>query len=1043
MMIKNILRFALDRPILNHIFFVLLLMMAFFAYQNIPKEIFPPSELDTITVRGGYTGASADVLDNMVVKSIESDLKSVSKIGDIDSVIQSGVFVIQADIKSGADNQVVLSDIKDVIASVQRDLPSDMNEPTAKLLVHDFPLLLIAISGDTPREELIAAAEALKSKLGSFKDLNNIDIRGDSDNEVKIELDEKKLEAYGISRAQFFQSIGTLSSIYPAGTIKSRGKIVYLSTINGEKSAQALKGTLLSIGQTRIALGDLADISYGLADQKEISHFNGKQNISINTTKTKSGNAIKLSQEIRVMLEEFKKGYPELTFEIYTDTSIWIKNRINLVSSNIFFGLILVFMAIFISVSSRIAMVVAIGIPTSFFIALVVMNMLEYSMNMLTMLGALIALGMLVDEAIVVAENIYRHLEMGKSPREAAIDGAAEMFPAVLTATMTTVFAFLPLLIMSGEMGMFMKVLPVMISVLLLSSLFEAFYFLPLHAKEFFSMGKRIDHHEASPFWDGFSSMYGKVLEWLLSHKKIALTLIIVGISAGTVGMLNIMKFQLFPDFDSTQIYISGKVDVNSKLKDTEAYLSTLEQRMLESINKDEIASLTSIAGIKFNPDQSYETGDHLFQIFVNLHEKKPENLFDKYINPYLSLEYDDHDMIRQQNAQTIAKSIKADIIAPAKLQKDKHGITIFKELSAYVPQTGIVGNDIEIGVRGGDDRALFVAMNKIKKALLSIKGTSDVVDNAKDGPQELKFRINEYGQSLGFNESNLVLSLRGLFLEAEYGKMFSDAGLIRIRVKNPAKDNNYDIASLNITTPDGRHSVQLRDIANFTYKTSMLKLYKEGGDRIWTVTARTDKKIILPSEVMIQLEPLLKEVQKDGVIIDIKGEEKENRQVKKEMGQAAIIAVFLIFISLVWMFNSLALPLITISTIPLTVLGALVGTHILGVNLTMSGIMGIVGLAGVVVNDGLIMLIFVRDANDHKNLIQKAQVRLRPIFLTSITTVLGLSTLMFFASGQSLIIQPMAIALGFGIAWATLLNLIYTPLMYAVVYRVKEKQKS
>ena len=1040
MMIRNILKFALDRPILNHIFFILLLMMAFFAYQNIPKEIFPPSELDTITIRGGYPGASADVLDNMVVKSIEDDLKSVSKLGDIDSVIQSGVFAIQADIKGGADNQVVLSDIKDVISSIQRDLPADMSEPIAKLLVHDFPLLLIAISGDAPREELIVAAKALKGKLSRFEDLNNIDIRGDSDNEVKIELDEKRLEAYGISRSQFFQSIGTLSSIYPAGTIKSAGSIVYLSTINGEKSAEALKQTLLSIGGIRIPLGDLADVSYGLANQTEISHFNGKQNISINTTKTKNGNAIKLSQEIRVMLEEFKKQYPELTFEIYTDTSIWIKNRINLVSSNIFFGLILVFMAIFISVSSRIALVVAIGIPTSFFIALVAMEMLDYSMNMLTMLGALIALGMLVDVAIVVAENIYRHLEMGKSPRDAAIDGAAEMFPAILTATMTTVFAFLPLLIMSGEMGMFMKVLPVMISVLLLSSLFEAFYFLPLHAKEFFSIGKKIDHHEDSPFWDGFGRVYGGILNWLLQRKKMALLIIVVGILAGTVGMLKIMKFQLFPDFDSTQIYISGKVDVNSKLKDTEAYLATLEQSMLKGIDESEIASLTSIAGIKFNPDQSYETGDHLFQIFVNLHEKRPENLFDKYINPYLSLEYDDHDMIRKQNAQSIAKSIKADIIAPAILQKDQHGIAIYKELSAYVPQTGIVGNDIEIGVKGTDSKAVSLAIERIKKALSDIKGTSDVVDNAKAGPQELKFRINKYGQSLGFNESNLVQSLRGLFLEAEYGKMFGSEGLIRIRVKNPAKDNDYNIASLHITTPDSRHTVQLRDIADFTYKTSMLKLYKEGGDRTWTVTARTDKKVILSSEVMIQIEPLLEEIQNSGIIIDIKGEEKENRQVKKEMGQAAIIAIFLIFISLVWMFNSLALPLITISTIPLTVLGALLGTHLLGVNLTMSGIMGIVGLAGVVVNDGLIMLSFVRDAKSYEELVQKAQIRLRPIFLTSITTVLGLSTLMFFASGQSLIIQPMAIALGFGVAWATLLNLIYAPLMYAVVYGVGKR---
>ena len=1016
--------------------------MAFFAYRDIPKEIFPPSELDKIQVSGGYAGASADVLDNMAVRAIEDDLKSVSSVDSIDSVIQNGGFSIIANIKSGSDNQIVLSDIKDVISKVKRDLPADMNEPIAKLLIGDFPLLLIAISGDGSMEDLLEAATALKSKLTTYKELNNIDIRGDSDQEVRIEIDENRISAYGIDKSQFYRAVSAISSIYPAGTIKNKGRIIYLSTINGEKSAKALGETLLTIAGKHIRLSDIATVSYDLAIPTEISHFNGLKNISVNTTKTKEGNAIKLSKDINAMLKTFQKQYPKLTFEVYTDTSIWIKNRINLVSSNIFFGLILVFMAIFLSVSSRIALVVAIGIPTSFFIALISMEILDYSMNMLTMLGALIALGMLVDEAIVVAENIYRHLEMGKTPRDAAIDGAVEMFPAIVTATATTVFAFLPLLIMSGQMGMFMKVLPVMISVLLISSLFEAFYFLPLHTKEFFSMGKVIDHHEATPFWDKFNDKYGKVLHSMLRYKKISLALIVVSILLGTLGMLKILKFELFPAFDSTQIYVSGKVDVNNKLQDTEKYLLDLEKSILHDINQTNISSVTSVAGFKMNPDQTFEKGDHLFQIFINLHERKPENLFDKYINPYLSLEYDDHDMIRTRDAKPIADDINRIVIDKYNKIKDKNAKQIYKELTAYVPQTGIVGNDIEVGFSGKSDSEIFKVLERVKKALRDINGTRDIISDAKDGPRELKFRINEYGQSLGFNESSLISSLRGLFLEAEYGKMFTDAGLIRLRVQNPNKDDDYDIQNLKISTPDGSRMVAMRDIADFNYKTSMLKLYKYDGERTWTITARIDKKVILASEVMKRLEPLLETIKTEGVSVNVKGEEKENKQVKKEMGEAAIIAVFLIFISLVWMFNSLALPLITISTIPLSVIGALIGTYLLGINLTMPGVMGIVGLAGVVVNDGLIMLSFIKGSKSYEEIVSKARMRLRPIFLTSLTTVLGLSTLMFFASGQSLIIQPMAVSLGFGVAWSTVLNLIYAPILFAVVYGVKLDQK-
>ena len=335
------------------------------------------------------------------------------------------------------------------------------------------------------------------------------------------------------------------------------------------------------MGGKRFHLGDIAEVQYGLGDPTQISHFNGKENISLNINKSKEGNAIALSKQIREILKTYNKKYDDVKFVAYTDTSIWIKNRLNLVSSNILFGLILVFLALFLSVNMRIAWVVAIGIPASFMITLIVMDMIGYSLNMLTLLGALIALGMLVDEAIVVAENIYRHMEMGKKPRDAAIDGALEMFPAVLTATLTTVFAFLPLLIMSGKMGMFMQVLPIMITVLLLSSLFEAFYFLPLHAKEFFSMGQVKKVEDSEGFWKSWIAWYRKFLHGLLIRKWLSLFVIVLSIVLGTMGMAKITKFQLFPEFDAQQVYMNGKVDINNELSDTEAYVTGVEEALL------------------------------------------------------------------------------------------------------------------------------------------------------------------------------------------------------------------------------------------------------------------------------------------------------------------------------------------------------------------------------------------------------------------------------------------------------------------------------
>ena len=428
---RNFLTFAVDKPIINHILMVFMLLLSIFAYQNIPKEIFPPSELDQISITGGYPGASADVLDKMAVKNMEDELKSISEIENIDTSIQNGFFNLKADIKPGSDNQLVLGDVKDIIANIRRDLPADMDEPIAKITVHDFPLLLVAISGEVPKKTLLNIAEDLKSRLSAYKDLSGITIRGDADDEVLIQIDNDKLAAYDLPKESVYKAISTLSSIFPIGTIEQKGSHLYLSTINGEKSVESLESALITVAGKRIRLGDIAHVNFGLSESNEISHFNGIQNISININKTKEGNAIALSKEIKAMLKEVQKEYKDVIFEAYTDTSVWIKNRLNLVSSNILFGLILVFLALLLSVNYKIALVVAIGIPASFMITLIAADMIGYSLNMLTLLGALIALGMLVDEAIVVAENIFRHMEMGKSPREAAIDGSLEMFPAV------------------------------------------------------------------------------------------------------------------------------------------------------------------------------------------------------------------------------------------------------------------------------------------------------------------------------------------------------------------------------------------------------------------------------------------------------------------------------------------------------------------------------------------------------------------------------------------------------------------------------------
>ncbi|NCB14107.1 MAG: efflux RND transporter permease subunit, partial [Erysipelotrichia bacterium] len=411
------------------------------------------------------------------------------------------------------------------------------------------------------------------------------------------------------------------------------------------------KEIILKIDGKSVRLKDIAKIDYQLGDVSNISHFNANTNIAVGINKGFSGDAIELVKKIKDITKEFEAKYENLEFDTYIDTSIWIKNRLNTVVSNILFGLILLFLALLFFINLRIAIVIAIGIPTSFMIGLISAEYLGYSLNMLSLLGALIALGMLVDEAIVVAENIYRHMEMGKDRFTAARDGALEMFPAVLTATATTIFAFLPILLMSGEVGKFMQILPIMITILLLSSLIEAFFFLPLHAKEIFKVNKA--EKKSHKIWDFNYKLYGNILEFLLKGKYIAIFTMLILIVASSFLIMKNQKFKFMPEFDSTQVYITGSIGVGKKIEQTEEIVFEIEKKLLNSLDfKNSISSVSSVTGMKLDGKNLPHYEEFYFHIFVNLHERAAENLFEKYINPYLSPKYDDSNMIRDLSAQ-------------------------------------------------------------------------------------------------------------------------------------------------------------------------------------------------------------------------------------------------------------------------------------------------------------------------------------------------------------------------------------------------------
>ena len=1021
---KKYIEFFIKHSAFTHTLFVVIIILSIIAYKNVPKELFPPATLDKILIQGFYPGASPETLNKMAVSKIEDDIKNYEEVSSIESVISNGNFAITVNLKPGSNKIELVNDFKNVIADLRKDLPSDMDEPTVTIVKKSFPLMFVSIaSNKLNKDELLNIAEKIKKRLSNLKDLSNISIRGKSDKNIYFVLDDNKIEALGLDKNQLINTLSNLNIIFPIGKIE--GKHHYFVSFY-PKNVKDFQNMIIKIGNKIIRLKDIATIKRAYATPSQIGKYDGIPNIMLQIDKGEYGDSIALSKKIREILKNYHKKHPDVIFGISTDTSKWVRNRFNTVVSNIIFGLILVFSVMWIFLNWRISFVVTIGIPTSFAIALISLDYFNLSLNLLSMLGALIALGMIVDEAIVVGENIYRHLEMGKDKITAAIDGTEEVFWPVMASSMTTVLAFLPMLLIKGEIGVFMKILPIMITILILSSLFEAFTFLPLHSKETLKVVK----NSKEIFWENFQRLYRNGLFFFFKFRYLVLVFFLIIVPFLTFEGFKHSKFQLFPNFDASQIYVNGKFESNFTIEKSAEAVKPIEKTLRKFLGKD-VEGFTTIVGMKMNNKGDVNRGENYFHIFVDLYDKKPTDFYNKYIAPIF-------EPIKIKDQKRVHSAKEVALMIREKLNKLK--IPGLKELNVIVPQAGIVKSDIVIGIAGKNTKETLWALKLLEKNMKKIKGVYNIYNDAELGAYEFKIKVNAYGQKLGITDGYLYNVLRGFFGEAEFDKTFDNEGIVEIIFKDKNKDNIEHLKHFRINIPNTGEYIELNKIATFKIYRSFKKIHKYNGVAAKSVYASLNKKIITVAQFYKKISPVLKEIKSKGMDIIIGGAAKTSKAFMKDLKESLVVAVLLIFLILVLMFDSVVLPFIIISVIPLSFLGVIIGNYLMGMNMTMLGMIGLVGLSGVVVNDGIVMIDFIKKAKNIEEIILFASRRLRPILLTSITTFFGLFTLMFFPYGQSAILQPLAIALGFGLMWGTMLNLFYLPVFYYILNRKKLK---
>lgn len=999
------------------------------SYVAIPKEIFPDAQLDQISVLGSYGGTSASVMDKMAVRDIEDELSNITGIKKTETTITPGAFAILLTLDESSNKEITLGRVKDAISLTRQYLPSDMNEPVARLLDKTRSLIKVAVSSATlPISQLTVIAQEVKTKIAKLEGISEVLIRGDSDEEVIIKIDSEAILAYGLGHEGVQKAIANLSYIFPIGNIEQKGKFAYISTSNGKADAKEYEESILEVDGKYIRLGDIATVTIEYPQTDTLATFNNKQTISLVVSKGTQGDSIVLSKKLQEYVRSIEPNYKDVNFYFYEDSSKPVRQRLDVIISNLMFGLILVFVSMAILINIRIATIVALGIPFSFIIGLLSIYYLGYSINVVSLLGALIVIGIVVDDAIIVGENIQRYIDEGMSNYDAAVAGVKEMMLPVTLATVTTVVAFLPIFMLQGEIALFIMLIPITVIIILLGSLLESFFFLPLHAQEFLRKSNN------SISWVPFENLYQKTIVRFLNYKKITLLLFLVLVPLATFYTMKSMKFQFFPNFDGNYLYISGKLDINTPLENSYQVSKEIEAELMKHAEEFSLKAISSVVGYRRSLSGDTQRNNGVFMITMELYDREETNWVDKYINPVLNFSFAFNNPENIRKKQTFELSPRAkEIIAPF---KEKYNM---EDLGVMEDKSGLIKSDIQINLSGSNDAALQDGIKKLEEQLSQIKNVRDFSDNIKYGKMEYIIKINSYGESLGLSEGVVAKTLSAYFLEKKQATTFNDLGVMDIKTQESAKDSIATFLDFSIALQDGRY-VKLSDIAEISQVRDYEKIDKLNGNIIKTVYANIDKRKITSQEVLDMLEPTLQEIRDSGVDVALLGEKEKNQQLKAEMQTAVLLALFLIFLTLLLIFPKIKYVLMVMSVIPLSILGALLGHKLLGINLTMPSIIGILGLAGVVINDGIIMLDFLHGTHKLEEFLQRAKLRLRPIMITSITTFLGLFTLIFYASGQAVILQPIAISIGFGLVWGTLLNLIYLPTLYALVNKIEIK---
>jgi len=1046
---KRLITWFVDNPVISNLLMILIIAGGAFTISTLKMEVFPSFELDIITVSVVYPGAYSEDVEKSVCIPIEESVYGISGIKRVISSSSDGYGLVLVEILPGQDPKAIKDEIESGVDSISI-FPSDIEKPITTQIKRDSQVLNVTIFGDMDPKSINVLANEVKDDLDNIDGINLTRMAVPKTKTIFIDLSRESLIKHDMSISDFEKAIKSHSIEIPAGRIKGQYFERPIKVEQKAYSAEEVSNIRIVSPKTSkyTRIGDIAHVFEGFEQEDIKLQFNSKPSSSIKIFRTGKQNALEVAEKVRDYVRVKKKELPSgIEIEIWNDESKFLKGRLDLLLKNAWIGLSLVLLLLSFFLKPKFAFWVSLGIPISFLGAIWFFPSLDVSINMLSLFTFILVLGIVVDDAIVVGENFYRYKQEGKDSRTAAIEGAYEVSKPVIFAILTTMATFSPMLFVDGASGKIWKIFPLVVIPILFFSLFESLTILPFHLahskdrKARFKIIARI-----SAFWDKMrikvdfylniviKNYYTPFLKKCLKNNLLTISTFL-SVLILTIGLISsgYVKFNFFPGLEADIIYATLEFPKGTPIEKTEKAVEILQN----SLNKLEM---------EYDKENNPENGiiRNVIQV-VGAQPNKAETSGrgGAMMNSYFG------DNLAEMSVELSpgeSRSIKSSEIAN-RWRDLTPSIPGIKELQ-FSSSLFSAGEDVNFQFSGQDISALSQIVQEFKDNLSKYPGVYDIIDNNNKGSSELVLKMLPSAQYYGLDMYSVSSQIRDSFngkkiMSLQRGRDEID---VKVGYSIENKSSLEDLRELMIRTSSGA-LIPVKSICSISLDEAYSGINRVNRSRSLSVIANVDESIANANEIIESIEKrdlpnILSKY--PGISYSLEGQQKEQSENLNSLTRNYLFALFIVFLLLAVPFKSYFQPLIVMFAIPYGIIGAVVGHLLLGMDFSILSMLGIAALSGVVVNDSLVMMDYINRNKDKTNdpiqaALDAGPARFRPILLTSLTTFIGVMPLIFERSIQAKFLVPMAVSLGFGVLFSTLVTLILVPSSYIASEKIKE----